>query len=102
MSPHEPEGVPGLRVSWIAAQGFSEPRLGELGFAPTRGAQTPGQWPERILRRHLRGSVVLLERLVVAVCQLERVSELDPRDGARRSESLGQRFSVALSPVELP
>lgn len=94
--------MPGLGVSWLTPQGFDEAWFGPFRLTPARRAQPRGQRAQRIARRDFRGTVVLFERFVVAMVEFERVAELDPRDGALRTENLGQRACLILCTPHLP
>ena len=73
------EGVPDAGVPWRPPQRFFETRARQLVLAPGCRAQPPLPRARRIAWRNLGGSVVEIERLVVAVGELERMAELDPR-----------------------
>jgi len=94
--------MPCLSVPCVATQGFHQARLGEFRLTPARGAQTRREWAQRITRRDLRRVVVLFERIVVAVTELQRVAELDPRHGAGRAEHPGQCLGLCLRAPHLP
>lgn len=89
-------------IARITPERLLETRTCELPLPPASRAQAPGSRSEWIPRRHLGRSVVHRERFVVAVRELERVAELDPRDGAARPRVTRELFSLAPSPAEIP
>ena len=77
---------------------LAQARLGPVELAPASGPQASGQGTERVRGRQLGGAIVGGERLVVAVGHLERVPQLDQRDGAVRPELLRQQRHLRLRP----
>src|SRR5687768_837581 len=84
------EGVPDASIPGRPTERLFETRARERVLAPGRRSKAPLPRTPGILRRDLGGWVVKVERLVVPVGKLERVTEFDPRHRTFRSEPLGK------------
>lgn len=100
-SAHQPERVPGARVLRITPSRFRETRLGELDLAPSRRPHSSGSWAGRIVRCELGSSIVERQCLLVAVGELERMTELERRHRTSGPELLLERCGVALGATEI-
>src|SRR5450432_3734533 len=101
-SPNQTQGVPRLTVSRIPTRRLGQPRFGQLGLAPTRGAQPSSERSQRITRRDLCGVIVLFERFVVAVAKLEGVTQLNPGHRASWAKLLSECLGLLVGVTHLP
>lgn len=100
---HDAKCVPGARIPRSATQSLLESRASERVFAPTGSALASRTGTLGVPGRNLGSSIVERKRLVVTVSELERVTELDPRRGTRRTQLLRQtlRFGSRTPEVAL-
>src|SRR5204863_7417131 len=90
MGPHQPQCMPHVGRSRVAAQRLFQSGGGELGLPPASGPEPTFSWAGRIPRRDFGGPVVGGEGFVILMNELERVPELDPGNGTPGAEPSGK------------
>lgn len=98
----EPERVPDLGGARVAPERLFETGPSELCLAPAGSAEAALPGAGRIARRDFGGPVVKGERIIVLMSDLERVSELDPRDRARRTKPRREHRRLRTRLSEVP